>query len=108
MELVGTAVAAIILVGGAFLAWKYGPAETDYVKPIAEHLRLRGEKVISHQWEGLDVPPLSRQASIRKYAVEIEMPNGERTTRLIGVQNALSDEPKFWRYGANGQRRPMF
>jgi hypothetical protein len=108
VELLAAAIAVILLVGWAFLNRGHAPNEAEYVKPIADHLRLRGEQVVSHRLEGFDVAPFARDVNIRKYSIEVQLPNGERRTRMIGVQNSLSGDPKFWRYGSKGERRPMF
>jgi hypothetical protein len=108
VELLATAVAVILLAGWAFLNRGHASEEAEYVKPIADHLRLRGERVVASRLVGFDVAMFSRSADIRKYAVEIEAPDGARKTRVIGVQNPLSGDPKLWRYGPKGERRPIF
>jgi hypothetical protein len=100
-------VAALLL--GGFISLRGAPPSRDR-RQIEQRYRLKGVPVLEMKFLGRDRPLFGSwpRSIVRKYSVEIEMPDGGRETRIIGIEETLGDEPKLWSYDRDGDRHSMF
>jgi len=100
---VAVTIALCVVMGG-----KDSSAKRDRTR-ISERYRLKGVTVLGFRFVGRD--PYSRRGGmgpvIRRYEVEVEEADHGREMRMIGIEETLRGEPKFWRYDQSGAKHPM-